>query len=219
MSELPTPRAARLQRPSWRDSRLVVGVVIVLAATALGARAVASADDTVPMYVAAAPIRPGDRLTGANLRRVDVQLGDTARLYLPAAAGPPADGWARTSVPEGHLVPSAAVGSRADIDVQQVAVKVDTTSASGLGAGAVVDVWVSERDPATTQERYLAAKRLLQEVTVAGVPATGSGFAGASAAGAVQLLVPRDRVGEVIGAMDSLSRLTLVPAPGGATGS
>ncbi len=219
MSELPTPRAARLQRPSWRDSRLVVGVLLVLAATALGARAVASADDTVPMYVASSPIRPGDRLTATNLRRVDVQLGDTARLYLPAAAGPPSDGWARTSVAEGQLVPSGAVGSRADIDVQQVAVKVDTTSATGLSVGSVVDVWMSQRDPATTSERYLAAKRLLQGVTVAGVPTTANAFAGASAATAVQLLVPHDRVGEVIGAMDSLSRLTLVPGPGGATGS
>lgn len=219
MSELPTPRAARLQRPSWRDSRLVAGVLIVLAATAIGAKVVAAADDTVPMYVAAVAIRPGDRLTAANLRRVDVQLGDTGRLYLTAAAGAPVDGWARATVAKGQLVPAGAVGSRADIDVQQVAVKVESTSATGLVAGSVVDVWMSRRDPATTQERYLAATRLLMGVTVAGVPTTGSGFGGPTSSTAVQLLVPRERVGEVIGAMDSLSRLTLVPGPGGASGS
>ncbi len=219
MSELPTPRASRLQRPSWRDSRLVAGVLIVLAATAIGAKVVGAADDTVPMYVAATAIRPGDRLTAANLRRVDVQLGDTGRLYLAAAAGAPVDGWARTAVAEGQLVPSGAVGQRSDIDVQRVAVKVDSTSATGLVAGSVVDVWVSQRDPATTQERYLAAKRLLLGVTVADVPATGSGFGGATSSTAVQILVPRERVGEVIGAADSLSRLTLVPGPGGTAGS
>lgn len=219
MSELPTPRAARLRRPSWRDSRLLVGVLLVLAATALGARVVAGADDTVPMFVAASPIKPGDRLDASNLRRVDVQLGDTGRAYLSAQAGPPRDGWARTTVREGQLVPAVAVGTRADIGVQQVAVKVDATSASGLAAGSVVDVWVSPRDPSTTQERYLGARRLLDGVSVAGVPAPAGGFSGSTSGTAVQLLVPRERVGEVIGATDSLARLTLVPAPGSTSGS
>lgn len=219
MSELPTPRAARLQRPSWRDTRLVVGVLLVLAATALGAKVVSGADDTVPMYVAASPIRPGDRLTADNLRRVDVQLGETEARYLAAVGGPPADGWALGPVAEGQLVPAQVVGTRAQVDVQQVAVDVDPTSAVGLATGSLVDVWVSQRDRATTQERYLAAKRLLEGVTVAGVPSTTSGFGSASSSTAVQLLVPRDRVGEVIGAMDSQSRLTLVPGPGGASAS
>lgn len=219
MSELPTPRAARLRRPSWRDSRLAVGVLLVLTATAVGARVVASADDTVPMFVASSPIKPGDRLDAANLRRVDVQLGDTGRAYLPAGDGPPRDGWARVGVAEGQLVPVGAVGTRAEIGVQQVAVRVDATSASGLAAGAVVDVWMSPRDPSTTQERYLAARRLLAGVAVVGVPAPTGGFSASASGTAVQLLVPRERVGEVIGATDSLARLTLVPGPGSTGGS
>ena len=36
MPDVPTPKAARLQKPSWRDTRLLVGVLLVLAATVLG---------------------------------------------------------------------------------------------------------------------------------------------------------------------------------------
>jgi len=84
VAELPEPAAKRLQRPSWRNTRLLVGLVLILLGTAVGAKVVASADDTVPMYAAATTVRPGDHLTGDNLRRVDVQLGDEAARYLSA---------------------------------------------------------------------------------------------------------------------------------------
>ena len=35
MSDLPTPTASRLRSPSWRDSRLLVGVLLVLVSTVL----------------------------------------------------------------------------------------------------------------------------------------------------------------------------------------
>src|SRR4051812_18960364 len=41
VAQLPEPTAKRLQRPSWRDARLLVGVVLVLLGTVLGARLVA----------------------------------------------------------------------------------------------------------------------------------------------------------------------------------
>ena len=47
MTQLPEPTAKRLQRPSWRDARLLVGVVLVLLGTVLGARLIAAADDTM----------------------------------------------------------------------------------------------------------------------------------------------------------------------------
>lgn len=86
MTELATPTAKRLQKPSWRDTRLLLGILLVLLATTLGAKVIASADDRVPMYAAAQPLKPGDALSVDNLKRVDVQLGDGVEAYLPAAA-------------------------------------------------------------------------------------------------------------------------------------
>ena len=85
----PRPVATRLQRPSWRDSRLLIGLLLVLAATALGAKAVASADDRVPVFAAATALKPGDRLTADNVLRIHVPPGDVAAGYLSATgAGP-----------------------------------------------------------------------------------------------------------------------------------
>ena len=68
MTELASPSAKRLQRPSWRDSRLVVGVLLVVVAATLGAKAVASADDRVPVWVAASNLVAGDEVEAGILR-------------------------------------------------------------------------------------------------------------------------------------------------------
>jgi hypothetical protein len=214
VAELPEPRAKRLQRPSWRNARLLVGLVLILLGTALGAKVVASADDTVPMYAAATAIRPGDHLGSDNLTRVDVQLGPQAARYLSARSAVADDSYALREIPEGELVPAGAVGGRGAVSVQAVTVEVDANSARGLPANATVDVWVSPRDPQSTQERYLDATLALQRVSVTPVTQDSGRFGASSSTMAVVLRVPRDRVAEVIGAVDKRSRFTLVPVPG-----
>ena len=83
MSDLPTPTASRLRSPSWRDTRLLVGVLLVLVSTVLGSVVVARADDRVPVYAAKGQVAPGQRLTESDVVRVDVLLGDGAA-GLPA---------------------------------------------------------------------------------------------------------------------------------------
>jgi hypothetical protein len=217
VAQLAEPTAKRLQRPSWRDARLLVGVVLVLLGTVLGARLIAVADDTTPMYAASTTIRPGDRLTADNLRRVDVQLGDESARYLGATSAVADDSYALREVPEGELVPASAVGSRSAVSVQPVTIEVDASSARGLPAGALVDVWVSPRDTQSTQERYLDATLTLQRVSVSPVNQDSGRFGAASSTMAVQLRVPRDKVAEVIAAVDKQARFTLVPVPGQGT--
>jgi hypothetical protein len=218
-SQLPLPTASRLQRPSWRDSRLLVGVVIVLLATALGAKAIASADERVPMYAASVALKPGDELGSDNLRRVDVQLGDAGPGYLSAATSIAPDRFALREVRQGELVPVSAVGTTSDLTLQSVTVRVDANSSSALVAGSVVDVWVSDRDPATTQERYLDPALVLRGVPVAWIPSDQPRFGVSASTAAVQLLVPRDDVQRVIAAQDKQGRVTLVPVPGSIRGN
>jgi len=207
-------RATRLQRPSWRDSRLIAGVVLVLLATALGAKAVASADDRVPRYAAATTLKPGDRLDAHTVVRVDVLLDDAVAPYLSAQAPMPADAFVLREVRAGELVPVSAVGSRADVSLQPVTVRVDADSVAGLVAGSIVDVWVSPRDPESAQERYLGAALGLHAVTVAWIPTDQGSFGVSTSSAAVTLLVPSADVQKLIAAQDARSRLTLVPVPG-----
>lgn len=212
----PRPTVTRLQRPSWRDSRLLVGLLLVLAATALGAKAVASADDRVPVFAAASALKPGDRLTSDNLVRIDVKLGDGAAEYLTATGAVPPEHFVLREIRRGELVPASAVGGRDRVTVQPVTIRVEATSVTSLVAGSVVDVWVSKRDPAATQERYQPATLALRAVSVAWIPTDQGSFGVSASTKAVQVLVGSADVPVLITAVDDQSRITLVPVPGSA---
>jgi hypothetical protein len=107
---LPAPAATRLRRPSWRDSRLVVGVLLVLAAVAVGARVVATADDTVDVYAAAVALPEGARLDAGALRVARVRLEPGTAAYLDAARPPPEGAVVLRTIGAGELVPVQAVG-------------------------------------------------------------------------------------------------------------
>ena len=213
MADLPKPVAARLQKPSWRDPRLLVGVLLVLLSVLLGAKVVAAADDRVPMYAAAVTLVPGQMVTQQDVRRVDVQLGG-GDLYLGAGQEIAADTFALREIRPGELLPRTALGARSEVDVKPVTVSVDTAAAGTLTTGSVVDVWVNPRLQSSTSERYGKPSRSLQAASVARVPELPTGLAGSTGTLGVQILVPDDQVQDLIAAIDQGAKVTLVPVPG-----
>jgi hypothetical protein len=219
MTELASPSAKRLQRPSWRDSRLVVGLLLVVVAATLGAKAVASADDRVPVWVAASNLVAGDKVEEASFARADVRLADGMNGYLAADAPPPTGSFMLRDVRAGELVPASAVGGADGVDVQRVTVRADAMSTTGLARGSRVDVFVtpktsSQTDTATTATR---TKKVLESAAVAAVLTSTGGF-GSGSMTSVQIYVPSDKVQPLVEAVDADAKLTLVPAVGAATG-
>lgn len=214
MADLATPRAARLQRPSWRDSRLVVGLLLVLTSVALGARVVAAADDTTPLYAAARTLVAGQPVTQGDVRRVDVRInGETAR-YLAADRDLTAGTFALREVRAGELLPTSALGSRDQVTVKPVTVPADSASAAQLVSGSVVDVWVNAKVEGVGPDTFGKPVRLLEAAAVASVPELGGGFGAPSGTTGVQVLVPDARVQDLIAAIDQGAKVTLVPVPG-----
>jgi len=218
MAELPKLTATRLHKPSWRDSRLVVGVVLVLLSMTVGAKAMAAADDTVPMYAAAVPLVPGQPVAQGDVKRVDVQLGVDRRQYVAADHDIAAGTFALREVRPGELLPVSAVGTRDATDLKPVSVPVGTGSAAQLAAGSVVDVWVNAKDPSSAAERFGKPVKTLQAAPVVHSPeVAGGGLAAASGMTPVQIMVPEARVQALIAAIDQGAKITLVPVPGSPT--
>jgi hypothetical protein len=221
MSDLSTPTAQRLRRPSWRDSRLLFGLLLVLASTAVGAWVMSRADDRVPMYAARSALVAGQVLSAEDVVRVDVQLGDTADDYVSARGDLPPGSFVLREVRAGELVPRTALGTREQAGTQPVALQVDATSASTLRAGSVVDVYVNRPEEPVSGpvgpvgSRPLAGPELtLEAVTVVGLSEDDTVMGGAGDTRAVQVMVPRDQVQELVGDVDLGARITLVAVPG-----
>ncbi|MFZ5872502.1 MAG: SAF domain-containing protein [Actinomycetota bacterium] len=212
MSQLPAPTAQRLRRPSWKDPRLAVGVVLVLASVALGSRVVAAADDTVPVYAAAGALVPGDPLQESRLTVVQARVDGALDRYLTADADLPDGAVLLRPVGPGELVPRSAVGDAERLDRRPVGVPLEGPVPAGLVKGSLVDVWVSEPDPeragAFTEPEQLAGSAEVAEVTEAG---------GAFAAGGtttVQVLLPEDQLRRALRALAADAELALVLVPG-----
>ncbi|OFE14615.1 hypothetical protein BA895_09680 [Humibacillus sp. DSM 29435] len=215
MTELAQPVAKRLQRPSWRDSRLLVGVLLVLVAATLGAKAVASTDDRVPMWVATGDLVAGDMVTADSVRRADVRLDDDMVSYLSAATPPAAGTYVVRDVRAGELVPRSAFAAASQVGLQRVTVRADAVSATGLARGSRVDLFVTPKTSLASTEKATTTK-VLTAAGVASVQSSGGGL-GSNATTSVQLYVPTDRVQTVVEAVDGEAKLTLVPVVGGGT--
>ncbi|HRC40335.1 hypothetical protein [Nostocoides sp.] len=215
MTTLPLPAAARLRRPSWRDTRLLSGIALVLLATALGAYGLRAADSRVPVYAAREVLVPGQRLTLDALVQVDVQLSGAKEAYLAVAGGLPSDGYVLREVRAGELIPRASVGPGELVEVSPLTIVVDQASAGALVVGSVVDVYANTPATQGTRDTWEGPQRVLERVQVARLT-SGSGFGAASGRSAVQALIPRDRVASVIALVDSGAKFTLVPVPGSA---
>jgi hypothetical protein len=204
--------ARRLRAPSWHDPRLLVGLLLVLGSVTAGGLVVAAADDTVPVYVAARPLVPGDALDAADLTVVHARLDAAEPRYLAAVSGPPRGRVLVRPVPAGELVPLSAVGSREEVQLRPVSVPLPAEGSEQVRTGALVDVWVAARDRARGVGAYTAPRRLAAGVQVAG-RSTRQGALGSSTSTAAQLLLGPALLPRVIEAVDNEARITLVPVP------
>lgn len=210
--------ARRLQRPGWRDLRLLVGLLLVLLSVAGGVRLVTSLDDTTAVYAAARDLLPGQTVTPADVVTVQVRLGEGLPRYVDGSAELQPGTHLLRPVANGELIPAAALGTARQALDKTVSVPVDTTAGRTLATGSVVDVWASHRDREALGEAYLDPELLLAGAVVDHVPADGTGLGAGLGRSAVAVVVPADQVGRVIAAVDQGARMTLVPAPRSAGG-
>lgn len=214
MSTEDSPAARRITRPTWRDPRLGVGVLLVAASVALGAWVLDDASRTVEVYAAEATLTPGDRLTADAVRVLQVNPG-LAGTYLSVADGLPADAVVTRVVGAGEMVPTSVLGSAAEQGLRPVVVPITGTVPTGLGKGAVVDLWLTYPvRPGGQDEERPAPSLLAADLVVADLVAADSIFTG-GAGTSLQVLVPLAELAGVLDALSGEGAVVVVPVPGG----
>lgn len=212
--DLPVPAAARLRRPTWRDPRLALGILLVAGSVALGTWAVADAGRTVAVYAVATTLTPGDAIDPGDLIAVDVRLGDELDLYYPASAEPPAGLVAVRTVGERELLARSATGSAAELDFRSVAIPLTEALSSKVTAGSRVDLWLVAPPPSGALAGSAPAPTLLASALV--VDELGERGSGLLAAGAptVHVLTPSSALPQVLAALAGEGEVAIVPVPG-----
>lgn len=141
-----SPPASRLATPSWLDARLVLGVLLVLVSVVVGARVLASADNTQSVWVATRPLALGSTISDADLERGQVRLFDKGARYLAATGAKPVGYVLAREVGAGELLPAASVvlPETAGRVLRDVSVPVEPGHLpQDLQSGELVDVYLT----------------------------------------------------------------------------
>ncbi len=203
-----------MRRPSWRDPRLGVGVLLVAASVALGSWLFTRADQTVEAYAARDVLVPGQHVAVDDLDVIQVRLQELDRTYLTPQQDVAEDAVVLRTVGGGELVPAAAIGSQAQVDLRPVTIPASAATASSVHRGDRVDVWVARPDPEGTGQDRLAPELLLERAHVSAVREDSSLFAGTDQMH-VEVLVAQDDLAEVLAALASGGEVYLVRGAGG----
>ncbi|MBT1003011.1 hypothetical protein KIH31_10365 [Paenarthrobacter sp. DKR-5] len=208
---VPAGKAARLRKPSWKDPRLLVGILLVLASVAGVVALVGAADRTTEVYAARNGISVGERIDETALVRVRVRLGDLEGSYLTPAQGVPGGQVALRMVPKGELVARSGLGSAAALDRKPVAITVEDQLPKEAVAGSRVDVWVS---PPDARNGFSEPKLLLSGAEISDLTPASTAL-GSSRSTVVQVLVPDAQLPGLLGAQANKARIAVVWNPAG----
>src|SRR3954452_22101832 len=209
-----SPRAHRLAAPGWLDTRLVLGVLLVLVSVVVGARVLSSADRSQTVWATTHTMAPGSELTAADLTRVRVRLFSHSENYVRGSGPAPTGYFLRRSVGAGELLPFNALSrSGEDLTFRLLTVPVPRGHLPpDLTSGWQVDVYVSPDSKAGTTTAASGPPRLvLRNVTVL-QRRKSSGLSASSADEPVVLRVRPADVALVLAAM-SEGRIDLVGVP------
>ena len=168
MAKQSRPRASRLEHQPWRDPRLILGVLLVLVSTVLGAAAVAAGSSSTGYWAARSDVRAGDPVQRTDLVRAEAHVPESAARYLmPTDEALPARlddlVWGR-DVGEGALVSRSALAGRQSGVVTELPLTVTSGAApTDLQRGDRVDVWVG---PGPGDDTGQKSVRVLRDVRV-----------------------------------------------------
>lgn len=196
------------RRVFWGDARFFIGIALIVASIAGVWFVVASSRQTIPVLAASRTIVPGETVTAAELRVVDVALGQSAESYL----GPDdltSSLVATRTIGEGEMIPASAVGDAVDARMTTIVVQSAADVPAAVRAGSVVELWAA---PLLERGVYDTPRVLIADAVIAAVTRDDTMIGAGSAT--LELVIPRANVAEALAAVAAQSALSIIPTSG-----
>lgn len=205
-------QAARLAKPSWKDPRLLIGILLVLASVAGVVALVGSAGRTVPMYAAKDALVVGQKITPESFTIVQVQLGDAGGKYMNSQVVLGENSVAVRMVPKGELVARSSIGQTDALDRKPAPVTISEPLPKEVVVGSHVDVWVALPDE---RNGFQAPVLMLPGAEVAALN-VAAGSLGSGKYMQIMVLVSDAQMPKFLGAVANKAKVSVVWNPGAA---
>jgi hypothetical protein len=209
-----SPRANRLATPGWLDTRLVLGVLLVLTSVVVGARVLSSADRSQTVWATTRDLSPGTQLTADDLTRMRVRLFGHSEKYIRGSGPAPTGYFLRRGVGAGELLPFKALSKPgADVAYRFITVPVQRGHLPPtLRHGQQVDVYVTPESKAGASTTPAGEPRLVLHNADVELLRQSGGF---SASNDDEPVVLKVRPGDVVLLLAAMAegRIDLVGVP------
>ncbi|WP_404475540.1 SAF domain-containing protein [Microbacterium aerolatum] len=196
----------RARRAFWGDIRFLIGIALVILSIAGVWLIVSSSRETTPVLQANRTITQGEALASDDFQVVEVSLGAVVDGYL-APQDLVAGMIAARTVESGELLPAVATADAQSGRTTNIVVDSSVGIPEKVESGTPVELWYAPRledDGEFDVPRILAA-----DVVVASIPETDGMLAQRSAA--VEIVIDRADVADVLAAITSGAALSIVP--------
>lgn len=214
LSEVVTEQApARRFVPNGiKDVRWIVGVLLLALGIAGTLRVITSFDDSVRVWSARTALVPGQRLSSSDLVATHVHLDAGSARYVEADAAP--NGVVQRAIGAGELLPRSAVGDASQVTVRAISVTLDRGQADVVRSGSDVEVWVANKKDGSGTTAFDQPTQIVPRALVSHVGGRAGGVVAVADGQPVEILVPRESLASMIDAVNSGSKITLVPLVG-----
>lgn len=163
-----SPPANRARRSRWRGPRLWVGALLVLGSVVIGAKTLAAADDTVPVWSLQHDMSSGLAITASDVQATRVHFSSAAdqSRYLLATEPLPEQAHLTRDVGLGEMLTRAAVSTDTSAIPHQLPLAVSAAGLpSDVAPGDHVEVWAVPKP----DETHKSSKLVLTDATVLSV--------------------------------------------------
>lgn len=201
---------ARSRHAFWGDIRFLIGLALVALSIGGVWAVLSSSGTTTPVLQAGRTVVAGEPLVSGDFRTVEVNLGTLSGEYLAPEDLRPGLTAART-LADGELVPRSAAEPADARRSTIVVIESSTGIPSDVTTGSVVELWhaPAAMDGAPAQPpRILVAEAIVATVTTTEGMLAGDGTA-------VEVVIDRVDVAEVLAAITGGSVLSVVPIGAG----
>ncbi|NJC22928.1 hypothetical protein BJ994_002004 [Arthrobacter pigmenti] len=196
----------RLRKPSWKDPRLLIGLLLVCVSIAGVIALVESVDSTTDVYAARDDLAVGAELTVEDFDVVPVRLGDVQGSYRLVSEGIPDNAVAQRLIRAGELLPASGIAAADEHDRKPVGLTIEDPLPAGTTTGDRVDVWVSPRGEG---DDYGEPKLLLEGAEIFDYTEDDSALA-ASQSVRIFVLVDDKTLPALLDALSNESRIAVV---------
>jgi hypothetical protein len=190
-----SPVARRRRRPSWLDTRLLLGILLVAGSVVLGIRTISAADRTVAVWQVRTDIATGTTLVASDVRSVQVRISDGLDRYVSASRSPAGLTLSR-DLGAGELLPAAALRERVSGSLVSIPVRLQHVP-STLRVGQRIDVFATVKSGEST----VRSERVLTGVAVQQLDTPQHGLLSSTAEMAIVVRVPDELAPAVVRAV------------------